>query len=261
MSQNWRYFCLLSPLAILAATLLLPYPASAQSDWLKKGVEIMGQDQPEKPATESTTTAGGLTETEIGSGLKEALTVGTGRVVGQLGQTDGFNADEAIHIPLPAQLQTVKSALDKAGMGGVMDDLELKLNRAAEVATPRAKSLFVDSIQEMTLEDVQNIYQGPDDAATRYFQDKMSAPLAEEMRPIVSDSLAEVGAIQSYNTAMGQYKALPFIPDVQTDLTGYVVEKGMNGIFHYVAIEEAAIRANPAARSTELLKKVFGAVP
>jgi len=113
----------------------------------------------------------------------------------------------------------------------------------------------------MTMDDVRQIYNGPDDAATRYFQEKMSGPLAEEMRPIVNDSLAEVGAVQLYNTALGEYKTLPFVPDVQTDLTGYVVEKGMDGIFHYVAIEEAAIRQNPAARTTELLQKVFGGAP
>jgi len=260
MNRNRFYSSLIPMLAALAiAWLLVPSPTQAQVDWLKKGVDIMGQRQTETPgpAAQGST----LTDPEIGSGLKEALIVGTGKVVEQLGQTNGFNADPAIHIPLPARLQTVKSALDKAGMGAMMDDLELKLNRAAEVATPKAKDLFVKSVQEMTLEDVQGIYNGPDDSATRYFEEKMSAPLAEDMRPIVSDSLAEVGAIQSYNAAMGQYKALPFVPDVQTDLTGYVVEKGMDGIFHYVAVEEAAIRQNPAARTTELLQKVFGGVP
>jgi hypothetical protein len=140
-----------------------------------------------------------------------------------------------------------------------MDDLELRLNRAAEAATPKAKKLFLDSIQDMTLEDVRRIYEGPDDAATRYFQAKMSEPLAGEMMPIVSDSLSEVGAIKSYDDAMGRYEAIPFVPDVKADLTGYVVDKGMEGIFYYLAKEEAAIRQDPLERTTDLLQKVFGA--
>ena len=103
------------------------------------------------------------------------------------------------------------------------------------------------------------IYNGPPDAATRYFQERMSAPLAEEMRPLVAESLAEVGAVQSYDAVMSRYQSLPLVPDVKADLTGHVVDKGMEGIFHYLAREEAAIRQNPAKRTTELLQQVFGA--
>ena len=144
-------------------------------------------------------------------------------------------------------------------MASLLDDLELKLNRAAELATPKAKALFGQAISEMTFDDVMNIYNGPDDSATRYFQGKMSNPLAQEMSPIVSDSLSEVGAIQSYENAMKEYQAIPFAPDVKADLTTHVVEKGIDGIFHYIAIEEAAIRQNPVKRTTDLLQKVFGA--
>jgi hypothetical protein len=144
-------------------------------------------------------------------------------------------------------------------MTSLLDDLELKLNRAAEVATPKAKALFGQAISEMTFEDVMNIYNGPEDAATRYFQDKMTPPLAKEMQPVVEQSLAEVGAVQSYDNVMGEYRTIPFVPDVKADLTTYVVEKGMDGIFYYMAKEEAAIRQNPAKRTTELLQKVFGA--
>ena len=196
---------------------------------------------------------------EIASGLKDALRVGTETVVNQLGQLDGFNADPAIHIPLPDSLNQVKSALSTIGMSSMMDDLELKLNRAAETATPPAKKLFWDAISAMTLDDVQGIYNGPDDSATRYFQDKMSGPLAVEMQPIVEDALNQVGAIQSYDAVMGQYASLPFVPDVKADLNTYVVDKGMEGIFHYVAKEEAAIRNDPVKRTTDILQKVFGA--
>lgn len=202
-------------------------------------------------------TAAALTSGEIESGLREALKVGTRRVVTRVGSVDGFNADPAIHIPLPENLRTVQSALDRVGLGGMLNDLELKLNRAAETAAPKARRIFVNAITQMSLADVRRIYDGPDDAATRYFQEKMTPELGRAMAPVVQDSLAEVGAIQSYDAAMGKYRALPFVPDIRADLGEYVVNRGMDGIFHYLAVEEAAIRRDPAARTTELLQKVF----
>ena len=204
-----------------------------------------------------TSSASTLSDGEIASGLKEALTVGSGLVVSQLGTTDGFNADPNIHIPLPDSLGKVQSTLDKVGMSGMLDDLEIRLNRAAEIATPKAKELFLNAISAMTLEDARNILNGPNDAATRYFQSKMTPDLVKEFTPIVNDSLAEAGAIKSYDNAIGEYKKIPLVPDAKADLTSYVVEKGMDGIFHYLAIEEAKIRTDPVARTTDLLKKVF----
>jgi hypothetical protein len=230
---------------------VLLFATQAQSGWWQKGTDLLkgsGTGQ-----TQDTLTTG-----EIGAGLKDALLVGSENVVSQLGSLDGFNLDPAIHIPLPEQFSTVKSVLAKVGMTSLLDDLELKLNRAAEVATPKAKALFGQAISEMTFEDVMNIYNGPDDAATRYFQDKMTPPLAKEMQPVVEQSLAEVGAVQAYDNVMGEYRTIPFVPDVKADLTTYVVEKGMDGIFYYMAKEEAAIRQNPAKRTTELLQRVFG---
>ena len=225
---------------------------SARSSWWQKGVDLL-----KSPA--GTTAQQALTPDEIGAGLKDALLVGSEKVVSQLGRLDGFNLDPAIHIPLPQQLHSVKSLLGKVGMSSMLDDLEWKLNRAAEVATPKAKELFAQAISAMTFEDVMNIYNGPDDAATRYFQDKMTPALAREMQPVVDQSLAEVGAVKAYDNVMGQYRSIPFVPDVKADLTTYVVEKGMDGIFHYIAVEEAAIRHDPAKRTTELLQRVFGA--
>lgn len=225
---------------------------TAHSSWLQKGLDLL-----KGPA--GTTAQKALTSDEIGAGLKEALLVGSRNVVSQLGTTDGFNLDPAIHIPLPEKLESVKSLLGKVGMSSMLDDLELKLNRAAEVATPKAKELFSQAISEMTFEDVMKIYNGPDDSATRYFQEKMTPSLAKEMQPVVDQSLAEVGAVQAYDNVMGQYRAIPFVPDVKADLSTYVVEKGMDGIFHYIAVEEAAIRQNPVKRTTELLQRVFGA--
>lgn len=232
---------------------LLATPLPAQTNWLQKGREMLGG------AATPTTSTGSLSSQQIAAGLKDALRVGSENVVGRLGALNGFNADPQVRIPLPNSLDRVRSALRPLGMSPMLDDLEVKLNRAAEVATPKAKQLFMDSIDAMTLDDVMGIYNGPPDAATRYFQGKMSQPLAAEMRPIVAESLSEVGAVQSYDAVMGQYRGLPLVPDVKTDLTGYVVDKGMDGIFHYLAKEEAAIRQNPAKRTTELLQQVFGA--
>jgi hypothetical protein len=236
-----------------AAFLLLAAcpPAQAQS-FLDKARKLL------ESADEMLPGAGGLTEGEIGAGLKEALKVGTERVVSQLGVLDGFNSDPQIHIPLPGALKDVQSMLRKIGYAGLADDLELKLNRAAEAAVPEAKALFWQAIGAMTLEDARGILEGPEDSATRYFKSKMSAPLGERFSPIVDKTLSEVGALKAYDDMMGQYRAIPFVPDVRADLEDYVVDKAMDGLFHYVAVEEAAIRRDPAKRTTELLRKVFG---
>ena len=201
--------------------------------------------------------AGALSNAEIGKGLREALRVGTERLTGQLGRTNGFNNDPQVHIPLPDSLRKVQSTLKRFGMSGMADDLELRLNRAAETATPKAKKMFWDAISAMTLDDARGILNGPKDAATQYFRGKMTNPLKGEFRPIVDRSLADVGAIQSYDRMIGQYKALPFVPDVKADLVDHVLDKAIAGIFLYLGREEAAIRENPAKRTTELLKKVF----
>ena len=223
-------------------------------DWIGATAEILktfdGMDQ----------NVQGIGSKEIVAGLKEALRVGTGTVISQLGKTNGFSSDPAIHIPLPDELKKVKAQLDKFGLGFMLGDLETRINRAAELATPKAKSLFLESISEMTLDDAMGIYKGQGDAATQYFRQKMSAPLAKEFRPIIAGSLNQVAAIKSYDDIMGKYRALPFVPDLNADLEDFVIEKSMDGIFHYLAKEEAAIRANPAKRTTEILKRVFGSI-
>jgi hypothetical protein len=228
---------------------LMGASGGASADWLsklKKG--LLGSDDKEQA----------LSTDDIGGGLKEALRVGTENVVGSLGRTDGFNLDPQIHIPLPGQLDQVRKVLGKVGMDSMLTDLEVRLNRAAEIATPKAKRLFIGAINEMTLEDVMAIYKGPDDAATQYFRSKMSAPLAVEMKPVVDESLSDAGAVRVYDGVMERYNAVPFVPKVEADLSDYVVEKGMDGIFYYLAKEEAAIRQDPAKRTTDLLKRVFG---
>ena len=251
-NKNYRRLVFLYRTTIAVAILfLLSGTGEATSPWWEKGLQLF-EDSGKSKKTET------LSVDEIGAALKEALRVGTRTVTDQLGRLDGFNGDPAVHIPLPENLQTVKSVLDRVGMSQLVDDLEIKLNRAAEEATPPAKRLFLQAIDDMTVDDVKGIYNGPEDAATRYFQKKMTPALAIEMRPVVDESLSTVGAIQAYDTLMGQYRSIPFVPDVKADLTEYVLEKGMDGIFYYLAKEEAAIRQNPAKRTTELLKQVFG---
>ncbi len=237
------------PLRVIVFSIIM-VPALASGGWLDKGTDLLksmgGGDK-----------AAALTTDEIGKGLKEALRVGSETVVKQLGAQDGFNSDSNIHIPLPSSLNKAKDLLSKVGKAQFFEDLELKLNRAAEAATPKAKQLFVDAISGMTLDDVKKIYDGPDDAATQYFKGKMSPQLAEEMKPVVDGTLLEVGAIRAYDNTMKEYKKLPFVPDVKANLTEHVVGKGMDGIFYYLAKEEAAIRQNPVKRTTELLQKVF----
>lgn len=200
----------------------------------------------------------GLSTSQIADGLKEALRVGSTTVVGNLGRQNGFNKDRVAHIYLPDNMAKVQNVLSKIGYGYYLDDLELKLNRAAEKATPKAKALFLNAIKQLTWQDVINIYHGPSDAATRYFQQKMTPPLKKDMRPVISGVLTEVGAIQSYERTISKYKSLPFVPDVRADMTDYAIDKTLNAIFYYLAKEEAAIRKDPAKRTTELLRKVFG---
>ncbi len=203
--------------------------------------------------------SGLLSNADITAGLKEALTKGSSAVVGQLGQQNGFSNDPTIRIPLPQTLLKARNYASKIGMEKSFDDLELRLNRAAELATPKAKSLFVGAIKDMSVQDASGILKGPDDAATSYFRGKTGPSIQTAMRPLVDDALAEVGAVQSFNQLLKQYNAIPLAPKVEADLSGHVVEKGADGIFLYLAQEEKAIRTNPVKRTSELLRRVFGA--
>lgn len=199
-----------------------------------------------------------LSTSDITAGLREALRVGTERVVGQIGSANGFNSDPNIHIPLPPALQDVQSTLKQFGLSSLADDVEIKLNRAAEKAVPQTKELIWNAITNMTLEDAQKIFNGPDDAATQYFKRIASSDLAHVIEPIVDQTLSEVGAIASYDDLIGQYSAIPFVPDLKADLTDHTVQMALQGLFHYLAKEEAGIRQNPAKQTTDLLARVFG---
>lgn len=261
-----RNTVLTAAITIALTSLSVSHHAHAQSWWEKASGLFSKSESEQTQATQkdqAQTSTDQINIAQFGSddlaaAFKQALKIGSEKVVSQLGQTDGFNADSAIRIPLPKELVKVKSILAKVGMENLVDDLEVKLNRAAEAATPKAKALFVQSIQDMSFNDVQSIYKGDKDSATQYFQQKMSASLSAEMRPIIESSLAQVGAVQAFDKVMGEYKDIPFVSKVKTDITEHVVNKGMDGIFHYIAKEEQAIRENPAEQTTALLKKVFG---
>ncbi|SCA56351.1 conserved exported hypothetical protein [Candidatus Terasakiella magnetica] len=208
--------------------------------------------------TSTTSLAGGLSQSQIIEGLQEALKVGTQNVVSQIGAADGYNADPQIHIPLPDELKQVQNLLKKFGLSAMADDVELKLNRAAEQAAPQAKEIIWNAISNMNMEDAQAIYKGPKDAATQYFKKVASSDLQNIISPIAENSLKDVGALSAYDSLIGQYKSMPFVPDVKANLVNHTTELAMEGIFHYLAQEEAAIRENPAKRTTEILKTVFG---
>lgn len=206
--------------------------------------------------------AAGLTNQEVSSAFKQALSIGTNEVVGQLGQTNGFLADSKIKIPLPNKLAKAQSMLDKVGMSHLMDDLETRLNRAAEIATPHAKELFLTAISDMSFTDVMTIYKGPENSATQFFEAKTSNLLADKMRPFVNNAVAQAGVVQSYDKILSSYNNIPFAsslaPDLKGDLTDYVLDKGINGIFFYLGEQEKEIRRDPVRHTTDLLKKVFG---
>jgi hypothetical protein len=196
---------------------------------------------------------------DVAAGLRQALTVGTERVVAQLGKPGGFLDDPKARIPLPGPLAQAQSALKMAGMSGMVDDLEVRMNRAAEAATPAAQDLIIQAIQGLSFEDAAGILSGPNDSATRYLERKTGKSLAQKMRPIVDQQLKDAGAVQAFQSIASEYRSLPFVGGaLDVDLTGHVVTYAEKAIFAYLGKEEAAIRTNPAARTTSLLKSVFG---
>lgn len=202
--------------------------------------------------------ADGLTNEDIVQGLKEALEVGTGNAVSTAGRRDGYLGNPAIRIPLPGPVAKVETALRIAGFGDTVDNFVTSMNRAAEKAAPEAKSIFWDALREMTFSDARQILNGREDEATLYFKDKTSAKLSELFKPMVHDAMGDVGVTRSYQELDARVRSLPFADQLAFDLDQYVTDRAMDGLFHLLAEEESKIRTNPAARTTELLKKVFG---
>jgi hypothetical protein len=203
------------------------------------------------------TTMGDPTEAEAGSGLKDALSIGITKGMGLLSQTDGFLGNDLVKIPWPEQANQVKDVLLKLGMQKQVDNVTTSLNRAAEKASGVAIDVFIQAIKQMTVTDALKIITGGNGAGTAYLKRTTTAILADKFRPIVDQSLTQVNATKYWSDATTIYNKVPFVKPVNTDLTTFVTEKALDGVFKMVEKEENNIRANPLARTTDLLKKVF----
>jgi RNA binding exosome subunit len=197
-------------------------------------------------------------DSTIISGLKEALSIGTENAVKNVSQVDGYFGNEVIKILMPECIRNVANVLGKVGYQKEVDAFILSMNRAAEKAAPKAVSYFVDAIKQMTFEDARKILNGGDTAATEYFKGKTSENIYNAFKPIISTSMNEVGVTKYYKDMMSKYETIPFMPKESLDLDHYVTNKSLDGLFYMVGEEEKKIRTNPAARVTDLLKKVFG---
>ena len=200
---------------------------------------------------------GTLTNDEIIAGLKEALGVGTEKAVSIVSMPDGYYKNPAIKIPLPESVQKVEKFLRATGYGQKVDDFELSMNRAAERAAPEAKSIFADAIKNMNFEDARKILNGRDNEATLYFEDKTSDRLRKAFKPIVTDAMGEVGVTRYYQDLRAGLDRIPFGKSAGFDLNQYVTDGALEGLFKMLAEQERQIRTQPAARVTDLLKKVF----
>jgi hypothetical protein len=199
-----------------------------------------------------------LSEGDIAKGLKEALTVGSKNAAAQLNKQDGFLLNPKVRIPFPEDAQRVAAKLRELGFGKKVDQFELTLNRAAEDAAKEAAPIFVNAITSMTITDAKNILTGSDNAATTYLQGKTSSPLAQAFTPHIKKALDATAATRLWGELTTRYNRIPLVTKVETDLTKYTTDKALKGMFTVVADEELKIRKDPAARVTDLLKKVFG---
>jgi hypothetical protein len=195
---------------------------------------------------------------EIAQGIKQALELGTSAGADRLSAKDGFFRNAAVKIIFPPEAQKVEKTLRGLGLGSLADNVVLSLNRAAEDAAKEAKPIFVSAVKQMTITDATNILLGNSNAATDYFKRVTTAQLMDKFSPIVANSLNKVNATKYWTDAAGRYNRLPLVKPVSTDLSGYVTQKAIDGMFVEIAQEELKIRGNTSARSTTLLKKVFG---
>jgi hypothetical protein len=198
-------------------------------------------------------------QAQMVAAVREALNQGNARAVKTLGRKDGFMKNPQVRIPMPQNLQRIDQGLRAIGQSKVADDFVLSLNRAAEAAVPLARDVLVDAVKKMTVRDVVNIVRGPDNAATQYFRKTSEPGLRQGMRPIVANATSRVGVTRSYKSLIQQAGPLSAVVDLNSlDIDTYVTQKTLDGLFLLIAQEEKRIRENPLARTTELLKLVFG---
>jgi hypothetical protein len=200
-----------------------------------------------------------LSNEDIVSGLKQALTLGAQKSADRLSAVDGFFKDAAVKILLPEQAKKVENTLRSLGMGKMVDDAILSLNRAAEDAAKSATPIFVNAVKSMSINDALGILRGTDTAATSYLRKTTSPDLTRAFKPVIDSSLKKTDATKYWKDVFETYNKLPTtFKKVDTDLSAYATQKAMDGIFYYVAVEEKKIRKDPAAQVTDILKKVFG---
>jgi hypothetical protein len=199
-----------------------------------------------------------LTEAEAGEGIKEALSVGINLGADKASALDGYFKNPRIRIPFPPEVQKVEKTLRGIGLGGEVDKFILALNRGAENAAQQAKPIFISAIKQLTISDAVNILRGEKDAATQFLKRTTSVQLLQAFEPYMQKSLENTQATKYYSDLANEYNKVPFVSKINSDLKGYATQKAIDGLFVLVAEEEAKIRENPLARTSELLKKLFG---
>ena len=243
-------------LLVSGTIFMLAFNSPVLADWTKYLDTIQGAAD---TAGVSTTDVD-LTNTEMVTGLKEALDKGTQFAVDKLGKPGGFLDNKKVRIPMPDSLTWVESSLRTVGQDELADEFIATMNQAAEQAVPEAAEVFGEAIQNMSVEDAQGILTGPDDAATQYFRDHTESTLTDRMRPIVESATASTGVTSAYKNMMDSAGGLTsMLPGNTTDIDGYVTTRTLDGLFLMIAKEERKIRENPLARSSELMQKVFSA--
>lgn len=193
-------------------------------------------------------------------GLKQALNDGSLAAVAKLGVENGFFGNPSVRIPLPPSLKKVEGALRLAGMKKQADDLELSMNRAAEAAVPEAKQLLVDAVRKMSVQDAKGILTGGNTAGTDYFKRTTSAQLAQRFLPIVKKATDRVGLAQQYNSLAGRGVQLGLIQKDQSTIESYVTQKTLDGLYFMIGEQEKAFRRDPVGASSDIVRKVFGAI-
>lgn len=204
-------------------------------------------------------TGNAVTTAEVAEGLKEALIKGISTGSDLVSLTDGYFKNPEIKIPFPPDVKKVEDRLRQIGFGNDVDKFVMTLNRGAEDAAKEAKPIFIAAIKAMTIQDAWSILRGTDDAATQYLKRTTSAQLKEKFQPVIQTSLDKVSATRYYTDIVTRYNKIPTVQKVNPDLNDYATDKAIEGLFLMIAKEEKNIRQNPVARTTELLKRVFGA--
>ncbi len=242
-------------IALLSGLLLLAGVAQADwKSWLKSAKDAVGQ-------SDTSAVTGSLTNDQIVQGLKDALRVGTEKAIALLGQPGGYLKDAQVKIPLPDGLKGVAKGLRAIGQDQLVDEFEITLNRAAEKAVPETAAIFGDTIRQMSLEDARGILNGGDSAATDYFRTQGSDRLSDAILPIVQHATRQAGVTSAYKDLVGQVGFLGSYVDMDSlDLDKYVTARALDGLFLKLAEQEQLIRKDPVARTTDILKTVFGSV-